>query len=67
MEDKRPVWQKDVFCYMCFACLNFCPKQAVQIDSIPGVKSFTRENGRYPHPYAATDDLAAQKDDDGKI
>ena len=67
IEEKRPVWQKDVFCYMCFACLNFCPKQAVQIESIPGVKSFTRENGRYPHPYAAVDDLAAQKDYDRKI
>jgi formate hydrogenlyase subunit 6/NADH:ubiquinone oxidoreductase subunit I len=62
IKEKRPVWQKNVFCYMCFACLNFCPKQSVQIKSIPFVKSFSRENGRYPHPYAAPDDIAAQKE-----
>ncbi len=61
MVDNRPVWRRDVFCYMCFACLNFCPKRAVQIHSIPGVKSLSVENGRYPHPYASVSDIAAQK------
>ncbi|MBN1891883.1 MAG: EFR1 family ferrodoxin [Clostridiales bacterium] len=61
MKDKRPVWQKNVFCTMCFACLNFCPKRAVQINDIPGVPSFTRENGRYPHPYAFAGDIIKQK------
>lgn len=46
---------------MCFACLIFCPRQAIQIKCIPEVKSFTCENNRYPHPYAAVDDIAAQK------
>jgi formate hydrogenlyase subunit 6/NADH:ubiquinone oxidoreductase subunit I/flavodoxin len=61
MKDNRPVWQKNVFCTMCFACLNYCPKHAVQINDIPGVPSFTRENGRYPHPYASVGDIMEQK------
>ena len=59
--DKAPVWRRDVLCYMCFACLNFCPAKAVQIKDIPGVKSFTKTNGRYPHPYATVKDIATQK------
>lgn len=62
MIDHKPVWQKNILCYMCFACLNFCPKQAVQINDIPGVKSYSRENGRYPHPYATVNDIAMQKE-----
>lgn len=61
MKDEKPVWRKNVFCTMCFACLNYCPKHAVQINDIPGVPSFTRENGRYPHPYAPASDIVKQK------
>ena len=61
MKDGKPVWNKKVLCYMCFACLNYCPVRAVQIKDIPGVKSYTEQNGRYPHPYAAVNDIAAQK------
>ncbi|MCQ6963336.1 EFR1 family ferrodoxin [Methanolobus chelungpuianus] len=61
MTDKKPVWQKDVLCYMCYACINYCPAKAVQINSIPGVKSHTRENKRYPHPYAGIEDISGQK------
>lgn len=62
MEGEKPVWQRNIFCYMCFACLNYCPKQSVQIKNIPGVKSYTTENGRYPHPYAAVNDIARQNE-----
>jgi len=62
MCDRKPVWQKNVLCYMCFACLNYCPKKSVQIKSIPGVKSFTKENDRYPHPYATFIDISSQKE-----
>lgn len=62
MEDKKPVWQKDVFCYMCYACVNFCPHQAVQINDIPIVKSYTKENERYSCPYATPKDIEKQKD-----
>ena len=61
MIDKKPVWQKNVLCYMCFACLNFCPEKSVQISDIPGVKSYTMENGRYTHPYATIKDICEQK------
>ncbi|MFZ5351095.1 MAG: EFR1 family ferrodoxin [Bacillota bacterium] len=59
--DKKPVWQKDVLCYMCYACVNYCPKQSVQVKDIHGVKSYTTQNGRYPHPYATVNDISAQK------
>jgi len=61
MVDDKPVWQKNIFCYMCFACVNICPAQSVQVNDIPFVKSYTRENGRYPHPYATVKDIAGQK------
>jgi len=61
IKDNKPIWQKNVLCYMCFACLNYCPKKSVQIKDIPGVKSYTRENGRYSHPYATVEDIAGQK------
>lgn len=61
MERGEPIWNKRRLCYMCFACLNFCPKESVQIRSIPGVKSFSERNGRYPHPYAAITDMENQK------
>jgi len=61
LRDGKPVWSRRRLCTMCFACLNFCPRESVQIRSIPGVKSFSVENGRYPHPYATVRDIAAQK------
>jgi len=61
MRDNAPVWDTKKMCYMCFACLNFCPAASVQIKTIPGVKSYTAENGRYTHPYASVADLEGQK------
>lgn len=61
MVTQKPIWQKNILCYMCFACLNYCPVQSVQINDIPFVKSYTRENGRYSHPYATVKDIAIQK------
>lgn len=60
--EKEPVWQKNILCYMCYACVNFCPKQSVQVKDIAGVKSYTIENGRYPHPYATVNDILGQKE-----
>ena len=57
----KPVWQKDVQCFFCHACLNYCPEQAVQIKSTRFFKSYTEENERYSHPYATVDDIARQK------
>jgi ferredoxin len=61
MMDKKPLWQKKVLCYMCYACVNFCPEQSVQINDIPGVKSHTRKSGRYSHPFATVKDIAGEK------
>lgn len=61
MVDEKPVWQKNVKSYMCYACLNYCPAQAVQIKSKWYMNSYTEENRRYPHPYATAEDIAGQK------
>jgi len=57
----KPVWQKDVQCFSCHACLNYCPEYAVQIKSSRLLKSYTTENERYSHPYATKEDIAEQK------
>jgi ferredoxin len=61
--DGKPIWQKDVQCFFCYACLNFCPKQAIQIRSTHLLKSHTQENERYSHPYATVNDIAEQKNE----
>ncbi|MGZ7108733.1 MAG: EFR1 family ferrodoxin, partial [Methanobacterium sp.] len=61
IKDGKPIWQKDVQCFFCHACLNYCPQQAVQIRSTRLLKSYTESNGRYSHPYATADDISMQK------
>lgn len=61
MANNRPVWQKHVKCFLCDACLNFCPVQSVQIRSGRFIKLYTKENGRYSHPEATVNDIAGQK------
>jgi len=61
MINKKPVWQKNVKCYLCYTCLNYCPEQAVQIKSKIYMKSYTDKNGRYPHPFATIKDITGQK------
>lgn len=57
----KPIWQKNVKCFNCYACLNYCPVNAVQINSKRAFKTYTAENERYSHPYATADDIARQK------
>lgn len=61
MVNKKPEWRKNVRCYFCYACINFCPKSVVQINSKWYMKSYTPQNGRYSHPYAKIADMTAQK------
>ena len=61
MENNKPIWQVDIGCYTCYACLNFCSTEAVQIYSKFYMKSYTPEKGRYPHPYAKVKDMVYQK------
>jgi NAD-dependent dihydropyrimidine dehydrogenase PreA subunit len=57
----RPVWQPDVQCHGCFACLNYCPEEAIQVKSKWYLRSYTAQNGRYHHPAITAGDIAAQK------
>ena len=61
MVDGRPVWQVAVPCHGCFACLNFCPEESIQVRSKWYMKSYTEQNGRYHHPEITAKDIAAQK------
>lgn len=61
MYDERPMWQKNITCYLCYTCLNYCPAKAIQIYSKVWMKSYTNERGRYLHPYATAYDIAQQK------
>lgn len=56
MENQRPVWQAGVRCAYCFACLHFCPLQAIQIEG-----RNTIGKGRYHHPTIKVRDIAKQK------
>lgn len=58
---QKPVWREIVNCYFCYACLNYCRFQAVQIKSKWYMKSFTSQNQRYTHPYANAEDIQKQK------
>jgi ferredoxin len=53
MKEGRPVWGKN--CQQCFACLNYCPKNAIQY----GKSTAGRE--RYHHPRAAAARIIGQK------
>lgn len=59
--NNRPVWQKNVKCFFCNACLNFCPERSIQIKSGHFIKFYTCENGRYYHPKATAEEIAKQK------
>ena len=65
MINKKPAWQNNVKCHFCYACLHYCPKQAIQIKTTWYMKSYTQKKGRYPHPYATVDEIANQKCSDG--
>ena len=53
--DGKPVWEDSVRCAYCFACLHYCPAEAIQIK---GRK--TANKGRYHHSAIKAADIAAQ-------
>jgi ferredoxin len=59
--DQKPVWKQDVRCYACFACINFCPQQAIQVESRFPIQSSTDVNDRYHHPSVTYKDIAEQR------
>jgi ferredoxin/flavodoxin len=54
--DGKPAWQRDVQCYFCYACFNYCPTQSILVG-----EKYTRKDGRYSHPGITADDIAGQK------
>jgi ferredoxin len=63
MTDRKPVWQENVRCYMCYACINYCPAQSIQLRSAWYMHGLdTPKLGRYSHPYATVDDIAGEKE-----
>ncbi len=61
MVDEKPVWKRDIQCYSCYACINYCPHQSIQIRSTIFSKSYTAENGRYSHPEVTANDISGEK------
>ncbi len=59
--DKKPIWQKQIKCYLCYACLNYCPESSIHIKNKIYMKSYTKEKGRYPHPFATLKEIIEQK------
>jgi ferredoxin len=59
--EKKPVWKQDVRCFACFACINFCPQHAIQIESRFPIQSSTAANDRYHHPSVTYKDIAEQR------
>jgi len=55
MHNGKPLWQKDIKCYYCYTCFNYCPEQAIL------VKNYTHKDGRYYHPNITAEDIAEQK------
>ncbi len=54
--DGKPVWQKNVRCFYCYACFNFCPEQAILVGNL-----YKEKNGRYHHPDVTMKEIAGQK------
>ncbi len=60
MVDGTPFWDETVQCAYCFACLHYCPEEALQIRG-----RRTEDKGRYHHPAIRAADIAAQKKSTG--
>ena len=59
--DKKPHWKREVKCYACFACINFCPQQAIQVESRFPIESYTSLHDRYYHKSVTYKDIAGQR------
>jgi NAD-dependent dihydropyrimidine dehydrogenase PreA subunit len=59
--DKKPIWKADVPCYACFACINYCPRKAIQVQSRFPIRSFSDVNDRYHHKSVTYKDIAGQR------
>lgn len=64
MKEGKPQWDENTLCYMCYACINFCPVKSIQINSKWYMKSYTATEGRYSHPFCSAKDIQDQKSDE---
>ncbi|HBE80460.1 MAG TPA: ferredoxin [Firmicutes bacterium] len=58
LENGKPTWSQKVQCSFCFACINYCPAQAIQVK-----RSKSPERGRYHHSAISPAEIAGQKID----
>ncbi len=56
MNNNRPEWVKGIDCTFCFACIHYCPEQAIQFNNTK-----TPARGRYHHPDISAEDIVMQK------
>ena len=54
----KPEWRTGVDCLFCFACIGFCPVQAIQAK-----RKRTTKKGRYHNPNITAKDIAKQKEE----
>lgn len=52
----KPSWKEETDCLFCFACINYCPREAIQIR-----KSKSASKGRFHQPSITVHMIAQQK------
>jgi ferredoxin len=62
LKDNKPVWQKNITCYSCLACINYCPVKSIQVKPSFFLKSLTKNNDRYHYPSISADEISKQKE-----
>lgn len=61
IENRTPIWKKEISCFACFACINYCPLQSIQIKKRFPIDSHTTENPRIHNPHIDYKEIALQK------
>ncbi len=56
INNDKPEWKENIKCTYCYACIHYCPVQAIQIR-----KGKTTKNKRYHHAEINAVDIAGQK------
>lgn len=56
LREGRPVWNKNIKCLYCLACIHYCPVRAIQIR-----RSNTFKKGRYHHAKISANEIGCQK------
>jgi ferredoxin len=63
--DNKPIWQKDIKCFLCFSCFNYCPSRSIMIDKsssdIEIINRYHDKSRRYHHPDITAHDISLQK------